>query len=772
MARISGGLSQKMTEAEGARECLPGMPEKIRQAAAESAVLLQNDGVLPLKKEQNIAVFGRCQIDWFYVGYGSGGDVHAPYRISLLEALKNYGARLDPVVRDRYLMWTAQPENKADDGFWGHWPMSYPEMPLDDSFVREAASRSDAALVVIGRAAGEDRENVLKKGSYYLTDAELHMLRLVTAHFRKTVLLMNTGNIIDMSFTAEFGNRLSAVLMLWLGGMEAGSAAVDVLYGEVSPSGRLPDSIARRYEDYPGAADFGGKDFNIYSEGIFIGYRYFDLHPDKLLYPFGHGLSYTSFRISDPALREESPDHASSCCAQKNTAYYLSFSIKNTGDLPGKETALLFVRLPKGRLEKPVRVLAGFEKTPCLAPGENAKVTIRFDEKSFSSYDDGLHAFVLEAGQYRLDLNGQDAGVIEIPAEKTIEQCHALSVTGAELRERILSRLPAEIPKSHKNTVSFSDVREGRASLDDFIAELSDHELEALSRGHGMMGSPIGAPGNAGVFGGIIPSLQKKGLRAVSCCDGPAGLRLKKYCALLPCGTALSATFDTALVESLHDFLGREMSRHQVDVHLSPGMNLHRNPLCGRNFEYFSEDPLLSGKIASAVIRGIQGTGHASCPKHFACNNQEMRRNRHDSRVSERTLRELYLRNFEIAVREANPLTIMTSYNKVNGVWSHYNYELATTVLREEWGFSGLVLTDWWMQRSKSPEFPRLRDNAYRVRAQVDMLMPGDRRRIVKKYRSDGTLLRTLGKPGGITRGELQRTAKNVLQLMLALGDP
>ena len=284
-----------------------------------------------------------------------------------------------------------------------------------------------------------------------------------------------------------------------------------------------------------------------------------------------------------------------------------------------------------------------------------------------------------------------------------------------------------------------------------------------------MMGSNLGVAGNAGAFGGVIESLRIKGVAPIITSDGPAGLRLKKYCALQPCGTALACTWNTALIESLSRKVGEEMHHYGVDVQLAPGMNIHRNPLCGRNFEYFSEDPMLSGKMAAATVRGVQSTGKAACPKHFACNNQETNRNKNDSRVSERALREIYLRNFEIVVREAEPLVIMTSYNKVNGVWCHYNYDLVTTVLRGEWGYDGCVITDWWMQKSKSPEFPAIRDNAYRVRAQVDVLMPGDMGHLAKKYRSDGTLLPTIDSPDGITRGEIQRSARNVLKLVLKL---
>ena len=222
-------------------------------------------------------------------------------------------------------------------------------------------------------------------------------------------------------------------------------------------------------------------------------------------------------------------------------------------------------------------------------------------------------------------------------------------------------------------------------------------------------------------------------------------------------------------MEALHQKLGEEMTHYGVDVHLGPGMNIHRNPLCGRNFEYYSEDPLLTGKIAAAAVRGVQSRGHAGGPRHFACNNQETKRNTNDSRLSERAMREIYLRGFEICVREAQPLTIMTSYNKVNGVWSHYNYELATAVLRADWGFEGVVITDWWMQHAASPEFPKLKDNAYRVRAGVDVLMPGDWSKHIRRYRSDGTLLESLGQSEGITLAELQRTAIRVLRLVLKL---
>lgn len=781
------GLIQEELSAAGHDGVTPEMAALARRVGAEGCVLLKNDGTLPLKAGESLAVFGRCQLDWFYVGYGSGGDVHPPYRVNLMEGLRNAGVPVDESLAQTYADWCFSEENKADHGWWGHWPMSHPEMPLEQNMVREAAKRCGTALVVIGRAAGEDRENTLTKGSYYLTDAETAMLDTVTSAFAHTVVVMDIGSIMDMAWTEKYGEKLSALLIPWQGGMESGNAVADVLTGKVNPCGKLADTIARRYEDYPSSANFGGRDFNCYTEDIFVGYRYFETFArEKVLYPFGYGLSYTAFESKPLALHGESG------------TYTVSAQVTNTGKTPGREVVMLWCAAPQGKLGKAARVLAAYGKTKLLAPGESEMLTLSFDEKVIASFDDTgktgfAHAFVLEAGEYGLFLGNESAGSIAVPKTRCIRQCEAVCgiqtpfarmtareengklIAGEEmlpcgnvnLRQRILDRLPEEITFTGDKGYQLSDVAKGKISLDTFLAQLSDRELEALTRGEGCMESSLGVPGNAGAFGGVLPSLREKGIPPIITADGPSGLRLKRYCALLPNGTALACTFDDRMVQELFTHIGKEMIRHGVDVILSPGMNIHRNPLCGRNFEYFSEDPLLTGKMAAAVVRGVQSQGVSCCPKHFACNNQETKRNINDSRVSERALREIYLRCFEIVVKEGKPNTLMTSYNKINGVWSHYNYDLVTTVLRKEWGFDGVVITDWWMQKSTSPEFPNLRDNAYRVRAQVDVFMPGNLDRRHKKYHSDGSLLKTIDKPDGMTRGELQRTAKNVLRFIL-----
>ena len=307
-------------------------------------------------------------------------------------------------------------------------------------------------------------------------------------------------------------------------------------------------------------------------------------------------------------------------------------------------------------------------------------------------------------------------------------------------------------------------MKAGKVPLRAFVAQLSFDELEAVSRGDYKMNSPLGPEGNAGAFGGVLPSLNKKGVPPVITTDGPSGIRLKRASSLVPIGTLLACTFDEALVSEVYAGVGGEMKERGSDVLLAPGMNIQRSPLCGRNFEYYSEDPVLSGKIAAAAVRGIQSAGVSACPKHFACNNQEFNRNNHDARVSERALREIYLKGFEICVREANPHCIMTSYNKVNGVWAHYHFELVRGILRGEWGFGGCVMTDWWMKSARCPEDPRLKDNAYRIRAGVNVLMPGGD--YFGKCKPDGTVRAAL-KKGGLTMAELRRNAEEVLSFVL-----
>ncbi len=758
-----------------------------RKAITEGCVLLKNDGVLPLANKQ-FTLFGRCQINTFFVGYGSGGDVKPPYKISILEGLRKGGAKLDSQVAETYENWTKN--HIPDEGYWGYWPMCYDEMPANDNFVASAAERCETAVVVIGRAAGEDRENKTEKGSWYLTDTEENLLATVRRHFKKVCVIINSGSIMDVSGIEK--HNPDALMFVWQGGQETGNGVADVLLGKVSPCGKLTDTIAK-IEDYPSYKYFGKEKYNEYTEDIFVGYRYFNTFAnDKIIYPFGYGLSYTKFDIADLEIEQKT-----------ETAVEVHFSVKNTGGFKGKEVVQIYISAPQGKLGKPSRELVAYVKTKELAASETQFFTVTVDLQKSASFDDTgvtgyINSFVLESGEYKIFVGENVSEAKEIytfALDKTIlvkaceEACapqysfkrmvnadglayENTPVSTVDLRKRILDRLP-ETGEGKGSQYKLQDVIDGKITIDEFVAEFTPEELEAITRGAlYMMDSPYGPKGNAGTFGANCQSLFDKGIPAISTNDGPSGARLQTHSTLLPNGVALASSFNDELVEKLAYEFGKEVIERKSHVVLAPGMNIHRNPLCGRNFEYFSEDPRLTGKMAAAFVRGVQGVGASATPKHFACNNQETWRNTNDSRVSQRALREIYLKGFEICVKESNPDCLMTSYNKLNGVYNYYNYELVTTILRDDWGYEGCVMTDWWMKNGKSNIFKTLKTQAYRVRAQVDVFMPGAPNCGKYKGKSDGTILKSLKGKDGITLGELQRSAKNVLKICIKHAKP
>ena len=790
---ITSATAQGLSKGElGSPDTPEEMKSIARIAAEEGIVMLKNNGVLPIEKDENVCIFGRIQRDYFFVGYGSGGDVNKPYCVDLVDGMKNAGIKVDEQIEKIYSDWIKK--NPADDGFWGAWPRYHDEMKIDEKTVTDASRRSSCAVVVIGRSAGEDRENTLKKGSYYLTDDETALLDKVTANFKNTVVLINSGNIIDMSWMNKYGDRLGAVLYVWQGGMESGNAIGEVLSGKVSPSGKLPDTIADCYESYPAAENFGERAYNNYAEDIFVGYRYFETFaPEKVMFPFGFGLSYTSFELSDKTVMEA------------DDRIIVSVKVRNVGSAAGKEVIEVYYGAPQGELGKAAKSLAAYEKTRTLLPGEEQRVVVSFPCANMASFDDSgksgaAFCYVLEAGDYPIyagtDVRScEQIGVHTEPELRVTERLasradcapkeafdrlvaatdeqgkiekayESVPLSTVSRREEIEKNLPEAPDFTGDKGIKLEDVANNRATLAGFTAQLEDVELEALCRGDYVMNSKLGTPGNAAVYGGILKSLRKKGVPPVSATDGPSGIRLHCYASLLPIGTLLASTWNQQLVRELYALEGAEMARKGSDVLLAPGMNIHRDPLCGRTFEYFSEDPLLAGTMGAAVVRGIQSQGVSACPKHFACNNQETMRIYNDSRVSERALREIYLKGFEICVKTAHPFNIMTSYNKINGVWGHYHYGTCTQILRGEWEYDGCVMTDWWMRASKDPDFPLLRNNSYRVRGQVDVLMPGAGAGS-RKAKYDPTLLESLGKPDGITRAEIFRSAMNTLRFVL-----
>ncbi|MGX7100340.1 glycoside hydrolase family 3 C-terminal domain-containing protein [Globicatella sanguinis] len=755
------------------------MSALLRQAAAESIVLLENEGVLPLKANNKLAVFGRSQIDYFYVGYGSGGEVNPPYLVNVIQGLEEKDLVLNQVLIEKYQTFSAN--NIVEDGIWGQWPRFLEEMTLSNEEVKSASEDSEVALIVIGRAAGEDRENVLEEGSYYLTQKEKQMIDQVTHYFEKVILVINSGNVIDLAWTENYA--FSAILFAWQGGMESGNAIADVLMGDVNPSAKLPDTIARHYEDYPSAKQFGHEEYVEYVEDIYVGYRYFEtFHPEKVIYPFGYGLSYTQFAMDSELLVNDK-------------SVTINVSVTNIGEMPGKEVVQVYHEPPQGKLGKPKRNLIEFQKTELLQPGETENLNFEIKLQDLASYDDSgvtghPFSYVLEAGEYQfyvgdslinLELVGnyhlekllviQKLKQIAAPVEnfnrlvatleegQLVETYQPVTLQKESVKERVLQHLESLSEVSSEET--FLDTGK---TVSELIHSFSKEELDALTRGEGPMNSSFGPKGNAGMFGGTIESLRQKGIPPVITTDGPAGIRLNYYASLLPCGTAFASTWNLELLEVIGIEFGKELLDLGSDMILAPGMNIHRNPLGGRNFEYFSEDPYLTGKMAASYVIGVQSNQVAACPKHFACNNQETNRNYNDSRVSERALREIYLKGFEICVKESNPYSIMSSYNKINGVWAHYHFDLATEILRNEWKYQGCILTDWWMRMAKDPNFEHVENNAYRVRAQVDILMPGGKDFVTKE--SDDSLIQSLEHLDGITLKEVQHSALNVLNLI------
>lgn len=789
IALFGNNLSQK--EARGGSKDKTGydyapIAEVARRVAAEGAVLLKNDGALPVDKEGTVALFGRVHLDWFYVGYGSGGDVRSPYRVNLAEGLKNAGVKLDEELLAVYEAWRAK--NPVNHGVWGHWPRYFEEMPVSDELVARSAQKCGTAIISIGRAAGEDRENHLVPGSYLLTDDEKKLLKQVSSAFRKTVVIMDIGNAIDCSFVNDY--KIDALLISWQGGMESGNALADVISGKVSPDGRLPMTLAKSYDRHPSSTCFGAREYNEYREDIYVGYRYFEtFDKDGVLYPFGYGLGYARFEREN---LDASFDGETLRIKSRTT---------NVDGLPAKDTLEYYVEPPQGKLGKPSRVLVAFQKSAKLNKGESETIEAEAPVYLLASYDDtgvtgNRNCYVLEKGVYGVYLgydshNAEKVFEFTVDEDRVIDRCNEIASPEQrferlrpvaedggyrkdyyltpdrtyDLRQRILDEMPTCKPYTGNAGIKLADVKAGNATIDDFTAQFTLRELEAITRGAYIMNSPLGARGNAGALGGVLRSLRKKGVPAIICTDGPSGIRLKATCSLLPIGSLLSSTWDTKSVQELLAMLSLELNDRKSDMLLAPGMNIHRDPLCGRNFEYFSEDPVLTGKIGAAYVNGVQTHGASACPKHYACNNQETNRCHNDSRVSERALREIYLKGFEICIKESTPRCLMTSYNKINGVWGHYNHDLASTVLRKEWGYKGLIVTDWWMRYARSPEFPNIKDNGYRVRAGVDILMPGGGK--VALHVPDGTLLATYGKKDGITRAEMVVIAQRIVEFAL-----
>lgn len=753
---------------------------------SEGIVMLKNENnALPLDTDKEVAVFGRIQFHYYKSGTGSGGMVNVTKVVNILDGLIDNGVKVNEKLLDTYRKWDKENPFDLGEG-WGGEPWSQKEMPLDEGLVKETAKSCETAIVIIGRTSGEEQDNRLEAGSYLLSDDEIEMLTVVRENFKKVVLLLNVGNIIDMTDI----NRIApdAVLYVWQGGMTGGKGTADVLTGKVSPSGKLPDTIAYKVSDYPSDANFGReKNRDIYAEDIYVGYRYFETFAkEKVLYPFGFGLSYTEFEI-----KTEKAEITEG-------AVKLSVSVKNIGSYKGKEVIEVYCEAPQGRLGKAARVLCGFEKTKELVPQEEQVVEIAVDIAKLASYDDSgvtgnKSCYVLEAGEYKFyvgsDVRSAEYACSFEQGEDLVTERLTQSLAPVESFERIkpvceggafsigreavpvsevdesarrLEKLPKEIAYTGDKGIKLWDVKNGKNTMDEFIAQLSDYDLSCIIRGEGM-GSPRVTAGTASAFGGVSENLNGFGIPAGCCSDGPSGMRLdcgtKAFS--LPNGTMIASSFNKELTSELFTFMGFEMAANKVDCLLGSGMNIHRHPLNGRNFEYFSEDPFLTGKMAAAELKGMAGAGVTGTIKHFCANNRETNRHFIDSVVSERALREIYLKGFEIAVKEGGASSVMTTYGIVNGLWTAGNFDLNTVILREEWGFKGFTMTDWWANINVRGKEPDKTDFAAMARAQNDVYMV-----CPDGEKNDDNTLAAL-ENGDIERCELQRNAANICGFLL-----
>ena len=774
-----------------------GFAQKSKEAATEGIVLLKNEGgMLPLTQEDKISVFGRPQIEYYRSGTGSGGAVNVEYATNILDGFENSNLNIDETLVEKYKNWLKDHPFDNGGGGWACEPWFQKDMPIDEAFAKEQAAKTNKALYIIGRTAGEDKDNAIWQGSYILTDEEKENLRNITKAFDNVCIVLNVSNIIDLSWIndEEYNGSIKSVIIVWQGGMEGGTAVVDVLSGAETPSGKLADTIAYSIEDYPSTKNFGNEFKNLYEEDIYIGYRYFETFaPDKVQFEFGYGLSYTTFDIETQTVKE------------KTDSIELNVKVTNTGDkFAGKEVVQVYYESPQGELGKPARELIAFAKTKKLAPGESQELTLEFKISDMASYDDSgvtghKSCYVLEAGEYNIYVgnsvknltkintyNEEELVVVEElqeamapteainimkPGKKNADGTYEVtyvpvSTQTVDMAKRISDNLPMDMPITGDMGITLQDVRDGKATLEKFVAQLSIEEMAIIIRGEGMS-NPRVTRGTASAFGGMSDSLFNYGIPAACCADGPSGLRMEGKATQLPIGTALSATWNTELVRELYTMEGQELYRNQVDTLLGPGVNIRRNPLNGRNFEYFSEDPFLSGKMSVASTGGIKDGGAWGTIKHFALNGQESHRFKIDAVCSERAIREIYLKSFEMAVKEKTVMSIMTSYNPINGHWAASNYDLCTTILRKEWGYKGFVMTDWWAKMNDVVTGGKEsnQDTRDMVRAQNDAYMVVNNNGAEINSNGDNTEAAII--EGRLTVGELQRASMNILRFIL-----
>lgn len=794
---------------------------EVRRLAGECAVILENDGALPLKDdERKVALYGNGARHTVKGGTGSG-DVNTRENINVEQGLAAAGFDVlggewldcfDAEVSRAEKEYMESVEREMDErGVPVHMvlferPFEAPEVPLI-----EKKEDAQTAIYVLSRNSGEGKDRECRKGDYLLTDREFQNLKFLAENYEKTILLLNVGGVIDTAPIREMKGINAVVLMGQLGNI-GGLVAGDVLTGKTCPCGKLTDTWAKDYYDYPSSKTFshnnGNVDDEYYTEDIFVGYRYFDVHRIEPAYCFGYGKSYTQFEIKAEGFSVEN--------AGEDKRITLETAVINTGkEYAGREVVQVYYSAPEGELSKPYQELAAFAKTRLLKPGETQRMTVEFMLSDMASYSTKDAAWVLEPGEYMIRFGADSfststAGTVTVE-EKTVTRqltnCLTESLSGQKTGS--LQR-PVLEDKYPQKILTLKDVKEGKADVKDLAAQLTVEEMAEIcvgierrtENGTQVVGSAATlVPGAAGQTSSVL--FKERGIFPLILADGPAGLRLQphfkateegevlpggevfgmermsfpestpetaadyyQYCTAIPIATTLAQSWDVELLERMGEIVGKEMRQYHVHLWLAPGMNIHRNPLCGRNFEYYSEDPLLSGKCAAAATRGVQSLGgQGTTLKHFAANNQEDNRMFTNAHISERALREIYLRGFEIAVKESRPYSIMTSYNLINGIHAANHYGLLQTVARDEWGFDGVVMTDWCTSQDTSymgltsDKYP-WSSSEWCIKAGNDLQMPGCQENVEDIVN---------GVKGGeiITLGDLQFCTCNLLRVMV-----
>lgn len=797
--------------------------EEVRRLAGECMVILENDGVLPLQAgTKKIALFGTGARHTIKGGTGSG-DVNVRENISIAQGLERAGFefvtegwldqydRLYADAQEAYakkLNEFTEKTGKPSMLYAFENPFEEPEQPeITEADVKEAdVKEADAAIYVISRNSGEGKDRRAEKGDYYLSDRELQNIRFMTEHYKNCIVLLNVGGVIDLTSLKTI-EGVQAIMLVGQTGNMGGYAVADVLTAKTIPSGKLTDTWARSYEDYPSSATFSHRDGNLddeyYSDGIYVGYRYFDTFGVMPLYCFGYGKSYTEFEIKTMNVTADEKQ------------VQVEVEVTNIGDkYPGKEVVQVYYSAPDGIMEKPTQELAGFAKTKLLAPGEKDVVTITFATTDMASFDAYDAAWVMEEGEYTIRVgnssrNTEAVAVIDLDEQVTTLQLKRLmrdTIAVRELHHMIpifdiefdfgVPAIPFRIMLQAENfkkelveyevmrrtlmdkrkdeVLTLEDVKAGSATLDELTAQLTVEEMAELCVGTerrngdgNVIGSASsGVPGAAGDTTSSL--LETRKVPNLIQADGPAGLRLETPCTAIPIATTLAQSWDMDLIHRMGELVGEEMKQLHVDLWLAPGMNIHRNPLCGRNFEYYSEDPVLTGLCAATETKGVQSQkGKGTTIKHFAGNNQEDNRMFTNAHISERALREIYLKGFEIAVKTAQPYAIMTSYNLINGVHSANNYDMLQNIARDEWGFEGLVMTDWYTSQDTtemgmvSPSGKYSHSSSVQcIKAGNDLQMPGCQQNV-------DDIVEAVNEGKEITKADLQRCAKHILSVAL-----